>query len=813
MVPTTLFLLTLLLPTVWVSAAIDASKLNIHTVPCNSMTTSCECNQDADVCIFSLSIRLFHSFARYFIDRNYGEIIQVARIYYFDEEGDLYGHPGAGHPFCRNFTRLPRDNCTPPYIFDGSTFKSFVGVNGQVPGPTLIVWKGQVMVVNVSNDLQMETVSIHWHGMYQYNNYFMDGVHHITQNPIDPQRSFRYIFKADPPGTHWYHSHTGVQRSDGLFGALIVKEKPDVEDQIRNALPTELKEYQDKPAEHVITIADWYRELAVDAYSLLESAIWFYSNSGLNPPGRDDPIEPFTIGPDGKEAGNYPFWSALINGKGKHPDDEYPYVKSRLHIFSVDPGQVYRFRLIGAINNYYFRFSIDEHQLWVVGTDGHWVDPVPVDYIGIQSGERYDFLLITKSSPSKDDYWIRAEAQEIDVEEGTIPERPAPYRMLLDRAAEAILHYNRAESPLPTSRQYEDIKENSIPVNETCNRCKMMNCAWRIHHSYNLRCVYVDSLRLLLPSDDAILPKVKPDEEIFFQFASEGVGGLSSVNGRRSTFPSVPPGLTVNDTAFAQLAKAEFCKDLDDPNMCNNVSQSPFSPECSCVHVRNLHYQKTYQMVLTIAGPRGTFSHPVHMHGHSFWVLKIGLPPINFTTGFVDCFSNDIACNRPPNVGRCDYVRNQSADYVCTSTSWAPGRAYEHNMTSSGKIDPRTPRKDTVLVPAGGYAVIRIVADNPGVWFMHCHVENHAVEGMAVTLNEARRNQNPERPLAMRISGNFEPSLQDYYDWIDQSNPRSKFGVQSKAFSHTCTSPLSKNAGILKLFSVLPYIGVGMVFH
>ena len=297
------------------------------------------------------------------------------------------------------------------YTFDGSTFKSFIGVNGQVPGPALIVWTDQTVVVNVSNSLQMETVSIHWHGMYQYNTYFMDGVHHITQNPIDPQRSFRYIFKASPAGTHWYHSHTGVQRSDGLFGALIVRERPDVENQVRQALPTELKQYQDKPAEHTVIIIDWFREVAIDAYSLLESAIWFYSNSGLSPPGADDPQEHFTIGPDGKEAGNYPFWSALINGEGKHPGNQYPYLESRLHTFSVDPGQVYRFRLIGSINNYLFRFSIDEHQLWVVGTDGYWVDPVPVDYIALHSGERYDFLLIAKARPRKSDFWIRSDLQ------------------------------------------------------------------------------------------------------------------------------------------------------------------------------------------------------------------------------------------------------------------------------------------------------------------------------------------------------------------------------------------------------------------
>jgi len=43
-----------------------------------------------------------------------------------------------------------------------------------------------------------------------------------------------------------------------------------------------------------------------------------------------------------------------------------------------------------------------------------------------------------------------------------------------------------------------------------------------------------------------------------------------------------------------------------------------------------------------------------------------------------------------------------------------------------------------------------MVADNPGVWFMHCHTETHAAEGMALVLNEARPNQNLTPPN-MRI--------------------------------------------------------------
>ena len=139
MSPTFLFLLTLLLPTTWVSAAVDVSTLDIHNVPCDSLTTACECRQNADVCVFNLTIQLFHSFARYYIDATYGELITTARTYYFGDDGELYGHTGPTHPFCRNFTSSPLDACTPVYTFDGSTFKSFIGVNGQVPGPALIV--------------------------------------------------------------------------------------------------------------------------------------------------------------------------------------------------------------------------------------------------------------------------------------------------------------------------------------------------------------------------------------------------------------------------------------------------------------------------------------------------------------------------------------------------------------------------------------------------------------------------------------------------------------------------------------------------
>jgi FtsP/CotA-like multicopper oxidase with cupredoxin domain len=42
--------------------------------------------------------------------------------------------------------------------------------------------------------------------------------------------------------------------------------------------------------------------------------------------------------------------------------------------------------------------------------------------------------------------------------------------------------------------------------------------------------------------------------------------------------------------------------------------------------------------------------------------------------------------------------------------------------------------KDTINVPAKGEVVIQWLADNPGRWFFHCHIEWHLATGMARVL-------------------------------------------------------------------------------
>ena len=38
-------------------------------------------------------------------------------------------------------------------------------------------------------------------------------------------------------------------------------------------------------------------------------------------------------------------------------------------------------------------------------------------------------------------------------------------------------------------------------------------------------------------------------------------------------------------------------------------------------------------------------------------------------------------------------------------------------------------RKDTVIIPDGGYAILRFYTGNPGVWLFHCHLAFHVEAG------------------------------------------------------------------------------------
>ena len=101
--------------------------------------------------------------------------------------------------------------------------------NGFAPGPEIRVRRGERVSVRLTNQLP-EPTSLHWHGIRIAN--AMDGVAGLTQEPIQPGKSFDYEFVAPDPGTYWYHAHNRSwnQVARGLYGPLIVDEEEQVFD-------------------------------------------------------------------------------------------------------------------------------------------------------------------------------------------------------------------------------------------------------------------------------------------------------------------------------------------------------------------------------------------------------------------------------------------------------------------------------------------------------------------------------------------------------------------------------------------------------
>jgi FtsP/CotA-like multicopper oxidase with cupredoxin domain len=99
-----------------------------------------------------------------------------------------------------------------------------LGFNGTWPGPRIDVVEGDKIRATFTNKMR-ESTGIHFHGQSLPN--AMDGVPHITQDPILPGGSFTYEFTARTTGSHMYHSHHNAtdQVGRGLLGAFIVQPK------------------------------------------------------------------------------------------------------------------------------------------------------------------------------------------------------------------------------------------------------------------------------------------------------------------------------------------------------------------------------------------------------------------------------------------------------------------------------------------------------------------------------------------------------------------------------------------------------------
>ncbi|KAE8663024.1 Laccase-9 [Hibiscus syriacus] len=113
----------------------------------------------------------------------------------------------------------------------------------------------------------------------------------------------------------------------------------------------------------------------------------------------------------------------------------------------------------------------------------------------------------------------------------------------------------------------------------------------------------------------------------------------------------------------------------------NNNLPMLFAPKST--KVTKLKFNSTVEIIFQNTNILGPENHPMHLHGFDFYILAQG-------------FGN-------------------------------------YNPATDGKklnlINPQ--KRNTIGVPVGGWAVIRFVANNPGVWLLHCHLDMHLPVGLA----------------------------------------------------------------------------------
>jgi len=269
-------------------------------------------------------------------------------------------------------------------------------INAGLPGP-LLRWKeGDTVTLRVKNRLS-EPTSVHWHGIILPAN--MDGVPGLSFHGIEPDDTYVYSFKIKQNGTYWYHSHSGLQEQEGVYGPIIIDAAEPEPFQWDSEQVVLLTDWSDEKASDILaklkkqsdyynfakpTATDFFRDAREKglANTLADRKMW--AEMKMNPTDLAD-VSGFT-------------YTYLMNGQGPG--------KNWTGLFRK--GEKVRLRFINGSAMSYFDVRIPGLKMTVVAADGQYVTPVSVDEFRIAVAETYDVIV----EPTDDAYTIFAQSMD-----------------------------------------------------------------------------------------------------------------------------------------------------------------------------------------------------------------------------------------------------------------------------------------------------------------------------------------------------------------------------------------------------------------
>ncbi|XP_017760663.1 PREDICTED: laccase-like [Eufriesea mexicana] len=466
--------------------------------------------------------------------------------------------PNVTNSICPNCQCIPGDGVN----------RMALTVNRMIPGPSIQACLNDSIVIDVTNKVLEDAVTIHWHGLFQHESPYYDGVPSVTQCPILTGTTFRYQYRVANPGTHFWHAHTGLHKMDGIFGSLIVR-VPRKSDLNRRYFDTDL-------ASHVLVINDWMNEEATERY-----------------PGRS------TNGITGQLPD-----ALLINGKGLIGANNTILTQAHPDIV-VEPNTRHRFRLINSFCTVCpGQLTIEGHNLTVIESDGQPIRPFVVTSIVSFPGERYDFVINTNQRPGA--YWIQLRALDNCDSNKT--------QQL------GILQYlgasKKPTSPVPT---YSGGLAPGVVLNPLDVSCNTQNpkaiCINKLRNAIPIESGLTEpttDVQFIIPIGFVVIPPdqlFRPNQYRSFLYPG-GVDVAATLNGITYQQAPSPPISQPND-----VPPSQFCD--GDRSNCT---------DCTCSHMLRIPLNATVEIILVDTSQIPRLTHPFHMHGFAFRVLSMDQP-------------------------------------------------------------------------------------------------------------------------------------------------------------------------------------------
>lgn len=447
--------------------------------------------------------------------------------------------------------------------------KRAIAVNGQIPMPTLTFTEGDIAEIYVHNQLKVST-SLHWHGLQLPNQ--EDGVPFLTQMPIEPNTTHIYRFPIIQNGTHWYHSHSGLQEQMGMYGSLILKKRDDnltfrkgIDD--LPSVPIILSEWTDEHPNNIQRMlhngTDWFaiKKNSVQSYSEAIKAGYFKTKLA-NEWKRMQAMDVSDIYYD----------RFLVNGLPE------------MQLSQFKAGDQVRLRISNGGASSYFWLTYAGGKITVVANDGNDVEPVVVDRLIIGVSETYDVVV-------------------------TIPAENASYELLVtpeDRTQSASVFLGsgvkQRQSPLPKLNYFEGMKMMNQMMDMQGNM-KNMGMNMRLHQMDMNTVMYPE-----ITSEKTSMTMGKEhNQHIHHDMKKANPVTLNYTMLKSPTKTTLPQEASIKELKF---------------ELTGNMSRYIWSMNNKVLaETDKILIQKGEVVSITIFN-NSMMRHPMHLHGHDFRVMN-----------------------------------------------------------------------------------------------------------------------------------------------------------------------------------------------